>query len=504
MPAEQSAYVAYPEAVMYEQPVPGSTRGKKAVQHLIWGDWLAIQETQGNWRRVKSRGQTGWLHRDSLQSERVLEVNFVDIGQGDGCLIVTPEDRFILVDAGAGDNMVRFLRWRFGHFRKVITFEAAVITHPDADHYYGFKPLLDDEMVRFQTIYHNGIVERAPDVLIRAGAASGFGPTWQDPASGQTYLTDVIADLAALRRIVDAPARVDKLQYPLMLKSAASSGRVGDIRMLCADDGYVPGYEAHHALSIQVLAPIPQPGPAGERALRWFVNDGKTKNGNSIVLRLVYRDVSVILGGDLNIPAEEYLLSQATGLPLPAETEADEQAVVAAGRRTFESDVLKACHHGSADFTDVFLRAINPLAVVVSSGDAEPHCHPRPDTLGALGRNSRGPRPLIFSTELARSSEENIKHPYELRQQFLELQRAVTEAQTAEQKQKAQRQFERAVAQLERSVAVYGMICLRTDGHRVLFAQKLERPRSKAQKWDLHRLEPGPDNRLRYVSESEE
>jgi hypothetical protein len=47
------------------------------------------------------------------------------------------------------------------------------------------------------------------------------------------------------------------------------------------------------------------------------------------------------------------------------------------------------------------------------------------------------------------------------------------------------------------------MICLRTDGHRVLFAQKLERPRSKAQKWDLHRLELGPDGRLRYVSEPE-
>jgi len=45
------------------------------------------------------------------------------------------------------------------------------------------------------------------------------------------------------------------------------------------------------------------------------------------------------------------------------------------------------------------------------------------------------------------------------------------------------------------------MISLRTDGHKVLFAQKLERPRSKSQKWDLHTLEPGPDGRLRYVSE---
>ena len=57
------------------------------------------------------------------------------------------------------------------------------------------------------------------------------------------------------------------------------------------------------------------------------------------------------------------------------------------------------------------------------------------------------------------------------------------------------------LGQLERSVAVYGMISLRTDGHKVLMAQKLERRRSKAHKWDLQLLQPGPDGRLRHISE---
>ena len=56
------------------------------------------------------------------------------------------------------------------------------------------------------------------------------------------------------------------------------------------------------------------------------------------------------------------------------------------------------------------------------------------------------------------------------------------------------------ISQLERSIAVYGMINLRTDGKKVLLAQKLEQPRSKADKWDIHCLEPGPDGRLRFVS----
>jgi len=496
MSTNETAFAGYPSAVIYAQPVHGKTRGKKALQHLIWGDWLKVVGEDGDWRQIRSRGVNGWLHQDFVQEERLLEVNFVDIGQGDGCLVVTPGDRRILVDAGAGDNMFRFLRWRFGRFRRKTRFHHVIITHPDQDHYFGFQPLLEHEKVHVETIYHNGIVERVADK-----ANDRLGPRQRDPSTRRSYLTGVVADLPALQQIVGNPALVGRMQYPSMLKLAVESGRVGEIRMLCNEDGYMPGYEANKPLSIQVLGPVTEPGPGGERRLRWIENVGKTKNGHSVILRLVYHDVSVLMGGDLNVPAEEYLLSHYTGLDVPARTAAEEEALVAAGRRTFEADVLKACHHGSADFTDVFLRAVNPAAVVVSSGDAEPHCHPRPDTLGALGKHSRGARPLLFSTELARSAEENIKHPFHLRRRFLDLQQAVEDAETEAEKRRARKRFEQAVAELDRSVAVYGMISMRTDGHKVLFAQKLERPRSKSQKWDLHVLEPGPDGRLRYVSE---
>ena len=140
--------------------------------------------------------------------------------------------------------------------------------------------------------------------------------------------------------------------------------------------------------------------------MRWFNDEGKTKNGHSVVLKLEYRGVKILLGGDLNTPAEEYLLRHYTGLDPKPETPEDEQELIARARETFEADVAKACHHGSADFTDLFLRAVNPTATIVSSGDNESHAHPRPDSLGALGKNGRGSRPLIFSTELARSVTE--------------------------------------------------------------------------------------------------
>jgi len=498
MSPQQTAFAAYPSAVIYEEPVPGKTKGRKPLQHLIWGDWLKVKTAHGEWREVHSRGTDGWLHEDDIQMDRLLEVNFVDVGQGDGCLIVTPGDRFILVDAGAEDNMYRFLNWRFNFrgFPDPIQFEAAVITHPDEDHYYGFKRLFEEPKARFGCVYHSGIVDRLADK-----PNDRLGPRWQDPTSGFTYLTDVVPDLARLRGILDDPALTGDLQYPVVLKTAADSGRVGDIRALCSDDAYLPGYEADKELSIRVLGPVRKRGPAGQGYLRWFRDVGKTKNGHSVILRLMYRNVGVLLGGDLNTPAEEYLLSQQTGFSLPATTAVEEDEVVSAGRATFETSIAKVCHHGSADFTDVFLRAINPVAWVISSGDAEPHCHPRPDSLGALGKHGGGARPLIFSTELARSGEENIKHPHQLRKELKARQKAIDEAETPALKQAAEQRFEKAIGQLERSVAVYGMISLRTDGSKVLMAQKLERPRSRAQKWDLQLLEPGADGRLRHVSE---
>ena len=79
--------------------------------------------------------------------------------------------------------------------------------------------------------------------------------------------------------------------------------------------------------------------------------------------------------------------------------------------------------------------------------------------MGTIGKHSRGERSLIFSTELARSSKE-----------FVELQKS------------------RSTKKGERTVTVYGMINVRTDGEKVIIAQKLEKPAS-GRNWDIHKLE---------------
>lgn len=75
------------------------------------------------------RGVTGFVHGDDLQAERLLEIVFVDVGQGDGALLMTPQDKHMVVDAGLSDNMYRFLKWRCGGFKNKWTFESGSIIY---------------------------------------------------------------------------------------------------------------------------------------------------------------------------------------------------------------------------------------------------------------------------------------------------------------------------------------------------------------------------------------
>ena len=54
-------------------------------------------------------------------------MNFIDVGQGDGCHIVTPEDEVILIDAGGKDNKWDIHELRFnenlGEFAYVLAAE---------------------------------------------------------------------------------------------------------------------------------------------------------------------------------------------------------------------------------------------------------------------------------------------------------------------------------------------------------------------------------------------
>lgn len=495
-------YAGYPTALVYATP------GKKPKKQLLWGDWVRvtdIQKVEDGYVQAHGRGVDGWMKLTDLQREPLLQIVFVDIGQGDGALVITPDDRKLVVDAGERDNMARFLKWKFNYFAKPMKMDAAVISHPDSDHYRGFDAVFDVKNLSFEQLFHNGIVERTGKNTL--GRKEGSRPSY----------VRTIDDRAGLESFLSVKSRWKRKLYPTLLNKGLTNKTFDKFTAVGVEwDGqsppapvYLPGFAPGHAsgLSIQILGPIFESDAKGRR-LRWLKSKGKTKNGHSVVMKLVYGDVSVLLGGDLNIPSEELQLEAHTGLdPKPRSAE-EEDALVRAARRVFRVDVAKACHHGSADVSTVFLRALDPIATVISSGDEEAHAHPRSDALGTIGKHSRGIRPLILSTELGRSTEERIKHPYRLRRELADLEKELLVLDRKEKLDaKQQKQRDRLAKQkhtildvaLSRSVATYGAIQLRSDGRRIVMAQKIERA-SKSKRWDLYKLEPVAPGELRYQS----
>ena len=96
-------------------------------------------------------------------------------------------------------------------------------------------------------------------------------------------------------------------------------------------------------------------------------------NDASLVLRLVWDDISFLLTGDIEADGEEALLASNVELA---------------------STVLKAPHHGSATSSSAaFVRAVRPALAVVSVGEGNPFGHPSAAVLERLGT------PLVFRTD---------------------------------------------------------------------------------------------------------
>ena len=102
----------------------------------------------------------------------------------------------------------------------------------------------------------------------------------------------------------------------------------------------------------------------------------KVRNDDSLVMELRYRDVSVLLTGDIGREVEQALLPSLELLPVV---------------------VLKSAHHGSATSSSYeFVQALKPRVVLVSCGRANPYGHPVAPVLARYA----GAGSEVFRTDL--------------------------------------------------------------------------------------------------------
>ena len=473
-------------------------------RQVLWGDWLDVRDKPGDakryavtWRRWDAKtskpvDEEYTIAKADCRDKPLLEMVFIDVGQGDGCVLSVPDgesSKIIVVDAGEGRNMHGYLKWRRYNIDKDPRLHAAVITHPDSDHYHGFQGIFDDKRFEFDHVYHNGLVERV-------------GPNSKDNIGKREggYCVEVCETQDEANALLSDKDNRGRMLYPNLLWTALSQPkRFGEVRMMGVDQDakgpkLLPGFDGAEPNSarIEVLGPVIE--RKGKKArLRQFgdkpgdggFDKGKTKNGHSVLLKLTYGNLNVIFGGDLNRPSEDFLLRHYGKI----DDAAPLSKAVAEARKRFASDILKCCHHGSADVTDEFIEAVSPFGFVVSSGDEESHVHPRPEVLGLLGKKGRSDRPMILCTEILRSTPESRSYTDAEKEKLAELEAAVHDAaDSASRKaaQKAVREFHDR--RYRRQVNVYGAINIRTDGQRlvVAFLKEIGKPTSRWQTYEYH------------------
>lgn len=480
-------------------PLYTSSSGGTAILHLLWGDGVKFVggSTTNGRRKVKSRGGlTGWVTASSLGGESLLEFYFIDVGQGDGVLIKTPNFRHIMIDGGfprsvqdTGKNAADFVDWKFfkDYGESQITLDTMLVSHCDADHYGGLWNLLDaskiDELdasgVTVESFFHAGLS------WWDTGSGKTLGPSITD--AGDKFWTRLLGNRTSVGNATSGGGEPQLAGWwreflATAYETKKKDGHPTEINRLSHTDEYVPGYEPGTANepSIRVLGPVEfgvkdgrlSDSSTADPALRKFPGgNSKNTNGVSLLLRVDYGRSRVMLTGDLNKASQEKLLEDYTGQ-----------------RLEFACDVAKGCHHGSDDISYAFLQALRPAATVISSGDNEGHDHPRPSVIAASAttgylelKDGDLVTPLIYSTELGRSVDLGFPKKFKERDPSGAtintisgdaLDRSTLEITKAKKKE----------VRLEDTMVVggliYGLVNVRTDGEKILCAT-LDESKSK-------------------------
>lgn len=337
-----------------------SASGSKIYYYLLWGDGVRnvqnVPEANGR-IKVIARGKTGWVNKSDLGGKSLLEFYFIDVGQGDGILIKTPNFRHIMIDGGNGrekqdtkKNAADFVDWKFckDYGIKSIELDAMLASHCDYDHYGGLSDLLDvtkiDQLdaktITVNNFYHAGLSHWDDNGKDSLGTHTDKG--------SNSYWTQLLEERADAESATDGSCvelyKAWKHFISQVIQAKDIAGSPTPISRLSHVTGYLPGYGPGISKepSNKILGPVEFTIDGGP-ALRRFKNGDKSQNTNgvSLLLRIHFGKTRTILTGDLNQESQKALLKDYQGQT-----------------GEFNCDDVKACHHGSDDISYSFLQQL--------------------------------------------------------------------------------------------------------------------------------------------------
>jgi beta-lactamase superfamily II metal-dependent hydrolase len=233
-----------------------------------------------------------------------LHVYFLDVGHGDATLLVAPTGRSVLIDSGPAAAL-NHLRLRIPQIAKV-PLDLVILTSAGEEHLGGMA-----------------------EVLEGVGARRFLDPGLRDQGPAHTALLKALQEQG--------------VQVVLPVPDPDAPGE-----LLRIDMG--------GGVELQVLWP--------RAPVEALLSGPKKLEANSVVVRAVYKETSLLLMGDAQPETEEYLLKR---------------------RYPLQSTLLKVSEHGSAAGSTLpFLVAARPLAAIISVGPGNPLGAPARAALGRL------------------------------------------------------------------------------------------------------------------------
>jgi beta-lactamase superfamily II metal-dependent hydrolase len=284
-------------------------------------------------------GLLWWKKKDAppAPSGKELQVHVLNVGQGDAILIISPEGKSVLVDAGEAsrakmviDALNRYNVQKLDYF---------IATHPHPDHIGGAAEVIKAKGV---------------GTVIESGAPLPENETSLEPSPTPPAQKGKAAAPPVRRK----PVNEEKLPNKKADTEFHDAVKQAGAQLVTAAPGQK--YDLGGGARLVVFAPIQ---PFFTKAQ--MSAGGNEPNANSVVVRLDYGDFSMWLPGDAEVQTESRLLGQ----------EMDERAV----------QILKVAHHGSGYATsDDFLKRLKPEVAIISVGADNLYGHPQKKLLERL------------------------------------------------------------------------------------------------------------------------
>lgn len=523
--------------------------GKKATATLVFGDKVELLGREGSKTRIRAlelfEGKTVGTVRGQpfrTRDKGVLKFSMVDVQQGDGMIMETPPDpnhqtKIIFVDGGDNKLFARHAAWRYRH-RKTshnapLDVDLILVTHGDADHFDGLNDIKRSEtasglsprkrlFIHPKRIYHNGIVKmpsKNPATNKRRDDEEMFGRTTtarvtkRVNGNNQAQNELCILDLPDDPRNAPHEANRPFTRWFKTIEHWEKRGPIDLRRIAFGDDARFDflGPEIRVEVQGPFTTKTRDPADGRRKPILPFLHKPKksavmhledattaptghpahsashTINGHSIAVRITYGNVRFNLTGDLNKESMDLM---------EARLDIDQ----------LEAEIVKAPHHGSADFDFSALEKMRPVVSLISSGDEsanKEHIHPRATLVGALGKASRGQTPIVLCTELAAFfAKKDYSHMRKDIAKFYnsELNKTLTRAALkkffgSKRRTKEEEAALRSFFAFERTN--FGIIHVRTDGERVLvFTHSGKKGMREAYRFTVGQA---PDHRVRFA-----